>query len=125
MSIDLSKYAGHTPGPWAIEPDWDARRGGSVAVVNREVDGADWDVCEVHSTEANARLIADAPVLLAALAAEQSRAERLAEALRVIAEYQPQLSNTWNQDIDAIRHLARAALPGASTGPTTLEESPQ
>ena len=56
----------HTPGPWLIEPQWSERCGGSVAVVNREVSGWDWDVCSVHSSEANARLIAAAPDLLEA-----------------------------------------------------------
>lgn len=57
--------SGHTPGPWSIEPAWSERCGGDVAIVNRGVSGDDWDICTVHSTEANARLIAAAPELLA------------------------------------------------------------
>ena len=57
----------HTPGPWAIEPSWAERCDGSVAIVNREHMRDDWDVCMVHSTEANAHLIAAAPELLEAL----------------------------------------------------------
>ena len=49
-----------TPGPWSIEPTWAERCGGSVAIANRDHMGEDWDVCSVHSTEANAALIAAA-----------------------------------------------------------------
>ena len=113
MSIDLSKYAGHTPGPWVFHQYGVRDAGGYLFKFNwpHLYTGQDERYRqETAARQADGCLIADAPALLAALAAEQARAERLAEALRVIAEYQPQLSNTWNQDIDAIRHLARAAL---------------
>ena len=48
----------HTPGPWSIEIDVDESEYG---ICNREHDGDDWDVATVHSTEANARLVAAAP----------------------------------------------------------------
>ena len=61
--VDMGK---HTPGPWTVEPEWKARCGGDVSIVNRDAPGDDWDVCIIHSTEANARLIASAPCLLEA-----------------------------------------------------------
>lgn len=47
-----------TPGPWMIEGGDSFDEG--VEIVNREHDGIDWDICTVHSTEANAQLIAAA-----------------------------------------------------------------
>lgn len=52
----------HTPSPWSLE-----KVGDDFSVVNREHEGDDWDIATVHSTEANARLIAAAPELLEAL----------------------------------------------------------
>lgn len=46
-----------TPGEWSVEPLWHERCGGDVSIVNREHGGDDWDICTVHSTEANALLI--------------------------------------------------------------------
>jgi hypothetical protein len=60
--------SGHTPGPWVIEGDVAALPDDiGVGIVNRKHDGDDWDVAMVHSSAANARLIAAAPDLLAAL----------------------------------------------------------
>lgn len=65
-----------TPGRWVVEPSWSERCDGSVAIVNREHGGDDWDICTVHSTEANAELIVAAinalPQLLALAAAVES-----------------------------------------------------
>jgi hypothetical protein len=59
--------SGHTPGPWVIEGDVAALPDDiGVGIVNRKHDGDDWDVAMVHSSAANARLIAAAPDLLAA-----------------------------------------------------------
>jgi hypothetical protein len=51
-----------TPGPWSLEDNG----GDACSVVNREHNGLDWDVCTVHSSYANASLIAAAPDLLEA-----------------------------------------------------------
>lgn len=51
-----------TQGPWTVEGDGD-----EVSIVNREHDGDDWDIATVHSTLANAHLIAAAPEMLKAL----------------------------------------------------------
>jgi len=65
----------HTPGPWSLEPAWADRADWAVAIVNRDHMRDDWDVCSVHSTEANARLIAAAPDLLNALTVLADAAE--------------------------------------------------
>lgn len=66
MEIDLEKYAGHTPGPWAWDgedycgldgPDRDA------VLTYRDFEGM--HLTYGDSRQANARLIADAPALLA------------------------------------------------------------
>jgi hypothetical protein len=59
---------GHTPGPWVVEGDVASLPDDiGVSIVNREHDGNDWDVALVHSSEANANLIAAAPDMLQAL----------------------------------------------------------
>lgn len=58
---EAAVVSAHTPGPWVLEDEG----GGEFSVVNREHAGDDWDICTVHSTKANAYLIAAAPLLLA------------------------------------------------------------
>jgi hypothetical protein len=73
MTIDRKRYEGHTPGPWIVSSDEALRVreqqfGGTVAKVNmlkgKHGMGGLLLPSEVH---ANARLIADAPLLLAEL----------------------------------------------------------
>jgi hypothetical protein len=98
---------GHTPDPWAIEPSWNERAGGEVSIVNREHMRDDWDVCTVHSSEANARLIAAAPELL--------EAARVAEAFIAIAV--PMRAADRSEAVDEVLPRLRAAIAKA-TGAT-------
>ena len=57
-----------TPAPWKIEGDLSALPEDiGVGICNRSHDGDDWNVASVHSSAANARLIAAAPDLYEAL----------------------------------------------------------
>ncbi len=60
--IDLDKYAGHTPGPWDVESyglgGWDIGKDGAILASRMK-----WTRRSAES-EANGRLIADAPALL-------------------------------------------------------------
>lgn len=91
----------HTPGPWSIEPQWSERNDGSVAVVNRSHSGDDWDVCQVHSSEANARLIAASPELLSALIAMEAKAGK----------------QNWNDQYPEQLAAAQAAIAKATGAP--------
>lgn len=84
MSIDLTKYDGHTPGPWAWDdkdycgldgPDRDA------VLTYRNFEGM--HLTYGDSRHANARLIADAPALLDEV--KRLRAD-LAEAVAALRE---------------------------------------
>ena len=89
--VDVNKYEGHTPGPWCL----DDRDDGASGYILR---GSDGDLIEYieHSRyfhdiadpeqEANARLIADAPMLAAAVAERDAQIAGLVGALREIAE---------------------------------------
>lgn len=68
---------GHTPGPWEVCP---------VVLVNKidyRIAGSGWMIARVNG-EANARLIARAPELLAALQKAESERDALREALESI-----------------------------------------
>jgi hypothetical protein len=89
--------SGHTPGPWVIEGDVAALPDDiGVGIVNRKHDGDDWDVAMVHSSAANARLIAAAPDLLAALKALLDKADL----------------NDWNQEAYEAAEAAIAKAEG-------------
>lgn len=102
-NLDLSRYEGHTPGPWA---DYDMRRGpevelpreesmfvaseasdlGSRRVITRirnEVSKLPLD----DSDAANARLIADAPALLAEVVRLRAERDALRDALTEIGDF--------------------------------------
>lgn len=82
MGIDLTKYAGHTPGPWDIESyglgGWDIGKDGAILAARMK-----WTRRSAES-EANGRLIADAPELLAEV--QRLRAD-LAEAVAIVCRY--------------------------------------
>lgn len=107
---------GATPGPWA----WDDRRGWAY------LSGGGWiqfarvavEVDDKPNAEgqANARLIAAAPSLAAEVL-------RLREALREIQQMRvlavppwthEKAADTYSAAIDAVKHIARAALKGAA-----------
>ena len=95
----MSSATGHTPGPWSVT----GRHGGSTTLVCREDDdGAMTCIAQVEpitSEQANARLIAAAPALLAAL--EELVAERSP------GGYHDDLNDTYGLE------LARAAISEA------------
>lgn len=80
--MDYSKYDGHTPGPWSptrgdygweiTRPD---NRGGTATIL----DNSDGSGVSEHA--ANARLIADAPLLLARCKALEAALDRVASEL--------------------------------------------
>jgi hypothetical protein len=82
--IDLTKYQGHTPGPWKAEYNNSDYSGGGQWI---EIAGPDGDSLlwwpyndlgtEQATCEANGALMVDAPLLLAQLAATQARVEAL------------------------------------------------
>jgi hypothetical protein len=62
----MSKYEGHTPGPWSAERSADAsgKAFDVLAADNSEyADEGDLTIIAGYCTEANAKLIADAPML--------------------------------------------------------------
>jgi len=64
----------HTPGPWRVEPGRETRVGADIVIVSRN--GLVAIACTIHegavNAEANARLIAAAPEMLAALEAAEA-----------------------------------------------------
>ncbi len=97
--IDLDKYEGHTPGPWAWDDkDYCGLDGPDRDAVLTYCDFEGMHLTYGESREANGRLIADAPLLLAEVVrlrrdlddtireSQQYRADRDAamEALRVV-----------------------------------------
>ena len=74
--IDIDKYEGHTPAPWKLHYDESAIDGDYLYY------GAQLDpLCALHAMSvANARLIADAPLLLAEV-------KRLRELIKEIAQH--------------------------------------
>ena len=85
--IDTSKYEGHTPGPWQashdrLEHGWIVNNHGWRVYVGEhekraEIQNSTFDHDDL--SEANARLIADAPLLLAEV-------ERLREGIKTYLE---------------------------------------
>jgi hypothetical protein len=113
----IASLTGFTPGPWKLE-EW---QNGALYVgfgrVGRDgIDGiiADWPDAGDYGAEgqavrkANARLIAEAPTLLARLTAMREEIERKDEALRNIAE--GNLGDApWQGNYERIRKMALAA----------------
>jgi hypothetical protein len=78
----------HTPGPWAIEYDRGVPR-----TIRQQVDSdvgvsliARWDLTHLEEMTANAKLIAAAPDLLAALQLVMSRVEELVKEMEAVHE---------------------------------------
>jgi hypothetical protein len=66
----------HTPGPWKVSQPPDALavlRADGIAVASLDYDGSGSGDCDEATAEANARLIAAAPALLAACEALEVR----------------------------------------------------
>lgn len=103
--LDLSKYEGHTPGPWTVlefadaheaaakDGGWEWATGFAPLL---EPVGSVWQVYEngitglpgnIETTLPNARLIADAPALLAELKALRESHARLLLLAEVAANY--------------------------------------
>jgi hypothetical protein len=91
-----------TPSPWRVEPAWPERCGGDVSITNREHMGDDWDVCTVHSTEANALLIPAAVNFLRAHHAEIAAAVRSLQRVKAMRD-------EWERDVQ--EHLCRFGQP--------------
>ncbi len=98
----------HTPGPWTIEPSWADRCGGSVAIANRDHPGEDWDVCSVHSSEANTHLIASAPELLAAATRVTDAFKAHGKAVGIVDD------NRTSQECEAVMLALDAAIAKAT-----------
>jgi hypothetical protein len=103
--MDLTKYEGHTEGPWSI--DW------NLSCLDVHSDG--WTVCRIERFQglrenktadnmaiANSRLIADAPALLA----EVVRLRALAERVREVAEYFDRQGYTCTFEGEPMVHMA-------------------
>ena len=83
--IDTSKYDGHTEGPWESWSDYIMQKGNSWQEPIAEMD--------FNFKEADAKLMADAPLLLAEV-------ERLREAITDIADEMEQVVRTeYEQEI--------------------------
>ena len=71
--IDTSKYDGHTPGTWTVDPGFDnspdytdiREKDGPTIIASIVLNDSHWDLELQNEMSANARLIADAPLLLA------------------------------------------------------------
>lgn len=110
----------HTPGPWTIGPTSSFASGNWRIVTTH--DGTT-NICACHGTiitdaemhpmnqtrDANARLIAAAPDLLAALQAAVAQLDRFAGALAT-----DQIQQHWDDDADQAQQQARAALARAT-----------
>ena len=80
----LAAHSQHTPGPWFTDSDGDGKPFG-IFTSTHDADGPDDDMCEVYggnddddtTREANARLVASAPDLLAACEADAHWIENL------------------------------------------------
>lgn len=76
--IDTKKYKGHTPGPWKIVK-YEVGQYGEKLLSSIEAPslGSKDPVCDSIRFAANARLIADAPALLAELKQARDRIKEL------------------------------------------------
>lgn len=92
--------AGHTPGPWRFTPEL-SRYGYRVFAVNGDAELGNWSMAERVFRPEDARLIAAAPDLLAAL-------ERIA-----LASYQCTHQQMWMP----MQEEARAAIAKAEAAP--------
>ena len=91
--INIDEYNGHTPAPWRVEGEltegkegW-GQSGDSTLSIHGDglyigEIGADYGV---HETQANARLIADAPLLLTEVKRLREETKRLRKALYWLA----------------------------------------
>lgn len=104
MSDRYTKYEGHTPGPWSYYEDScaECRRTGTAEYCIVEPDGGDHGQ---FSNEADARLIADAPTLLA-------ENKRLREALEKYGRHTGTCNSHGGKDCNCGWDRARAALQG-------------
>ena len=80
--IDTDKYEGHTPAPWS----WCEDEGLDLVVADNQGRTVIEEV-KALNTNADAQLIADAPLLLQALIDEQAEVKRLQERLYLAEEY--------------------------------------
>ena len=80
--IDTSKYEGHTPDEWIVEQG--ANGDTLVSSFHPNENGLQTDIALVYSSQADAQLMADAPLLLAEV-------KRLREVIKKIKE----LSEGW------------------------------
>lgn len=81
MSLDLSKYEGHTPGPW-ICTDRDSGDNIFTATDPQKRIANSFGNCTFSEYRANALLIADAPQLLAELREARAENERLRDGIQ-------------------------------------------
>lgn len=126
--LDLEQFEGATPGPWHITERFNEPYGYTPTVrVNAERDMSvpEGTVCKVwgaeHDAEANARLIAAAPALLAEVRRLREQYE-LAEDDNVAYRERNALYSEQNQGLEAEVARLRAALEkiaGAPTGEST------
>lgn len=91
----------HTPGPWAV--GFEGLRGGTYWCVSRSDAAEEIDIHEDDNGEADARLIAAAPDLLAA--AKELRA--------TISKNEPMPFEAWNALCDEVIERADAAIAKA------------
>ena len=78
--IDTDKYEGHTPAPWMVDEGngcTDIREADGPTVIASVIVDDDYDLEMKNEMLANAKLIADAPLILQALIDERAEVKRL------------------------------------------------
>ena len=115
--LDLSQFAGFTPGPLFVHPGVDGRERGYIREVKTE-ESSDRHVATARVTytsrtleeaEANARLYAAAPALIAECRRLQAENERLRGALQAVVRYEDDLPPEGSMGSEVYAQ-ARAAL---------------
>tara|TARA_R100000995_G_scaffold68831_1_gene37447 strand:- start:1790 stop:2113 length:324 start_codon:yes stop_codon:yes gene_type:complete len=87
--IDTDKYEGHTPSEWIVEEG--ANGDTLVSSLHPNEDGLQTDIALIYSNDIDAKLIADAPLLLA----EVKRIQQ--DTLRVASEWFDSDENEWRR----------------------------
>ena len=91
--IDTDKYEGHTPAPWTIDVHTIGKDREITAIVieSNMTTHSNCVLAEVEVenkyAEADAQLIADAPLILQALIDERAEVKRLREEIEVLSKY--------------------------------------
>jgi hypothetical protein len=105
--LDLTQFDGITPGEWHADGAYRVQGGGYDVC---HIPGIPFHLTDRDSANANARAIAAVPKLIAEVRRLRAEVERKDEALKELANYEPDrhMQLVWN--IGVMQDIARAAI---------------